>query len=341
MTHHVPDGGERPGAPRGPREEKGLPRRPAQVIGGDLGGTKTLLALAEVRAGRPRILFEARYPSQDFAEFPPLLARFLADAGAPTAVAAACFGLAGPTDGCHARLTYLPWQIDAATLATSFGIGQVRLANDFAAAAHGIAGLGPEDLATLQRGDPDATAPRLVVGAGTGLGVAALITAGDRATVVSGEGGHAGFSPQDDEQAALWRWLHAQSGRVTVEDVVSGPGLARIHSFLGGPMAAPAMIGERALAGDTVAGHALDLWLAAYGAFCGDLALTLLARGGIFVAGGIAPKVLPRLAAGGFITAFNAKREHRRIAETMPVHVVTDEKLGLHGALAIAAEAAS
>lgn len=305
------------------------------ILGGDLGGTKTLLALAEIADGRPRIVREARFDSEAYGDFVDLLAEFLA--GQP--VAAAAFGLAGPTDGRAARLTYRPWRLDAAALESRFAIGCVQLVNDFAAAAHGLDLLTTGQLLPLQAGQPQPGAPRVILGAGTGLGVAGLLGAGGRTTVVPGEGGHMGFAPQSAEQAALWQHLFARSGRVTVEDVVSGPGLARIHAFLHSRDASPEAIGRAAQAGDAAACRTVDLWMAAYGAFAGDLALQWLARGGVFIAGGIAAKLLPALSARPFIDSFNAKREHGHLAAAMPVALVREERLGLLGALALAAQA--
>lgn len=305
------------------------------LLGGDLGGTKTLLAMAELVDGRPRIIREQRFASRSYGDFADLLGEFLG--GQP--VTAAAFGLAGPTDGRQAELTYLPWSLDAAVLEHRFAIGRVVLANDFAAAAHGLDLLAADQLLPLQAGQPAAGAPRLVIGAGTGLGVAGLLTINGRTTVVPGEGGHMGFAPQTAEQAALWQYLFAKSGRVTAEDVISGPGLARIHAFLHGRDETPEAIGQGALADDDAARRTMNLWLAAYGAFAGDLALHWLARGGVFVAGGIAAKLLPKIAPQPFVDAFNAKREHRHLVETMPIDLVSEERLGLLGALALASAA--
>jgi glucokinase len=306
------------------------------ILGGDLGGTKTLLALAGFVAGRPAIVREERFDSQAFARFEDLLGHFLSS---QDVVASACFGLAGPTDGRTAQLTYLPWKLDAAALERDFGIGRVVLANDFASAAHGLALLESDQLSTLQAGRPVEHAPRVILGAGTGLGVAGLIWHDGHYRVVPGEGGHMGFCPIDPRQADLWRWLYDQLGRATVEDVVSGPGLARIYRFLTGREKVPAEVAEGALAGtDPAAVETLDIWLSAYGAFAGDLALKWLAYGGVFIAGGVAAKLLPRTSPAPFLKAFNAKRQHSSIAEAMPIHLVTEERLGLLGAVAMAAD---
>lgn len=305
------------------------------ILGGDLGGTKTLLALAEPMEGGLRIVRRQRYASGDHADFDSLLADFLHDA---PAVTSACFGLAGLTDGHSARLTYLPWQLAAAAISRRFGIGRVTLSNDFAAAAHGLPLVAPEEIRSLHPGQTLVGAPRIILGAGTGLGVAGLVPQGDGYRVVPGEGGHLGFAPQTSVQGELWCWLHEQTDRVTTEDIVSGPGLARVYRFLGGPGEPAENIGQAAIAGsDPRATQAVQLWLACYGAFAGDLALHWLARGGIYLAGGMAARLMPHVDCSPFINAFLDKREHAGLAAEMPVHLVTAEDLGLRGALAIAA----
>ncbi len=305
------------------------------ILGGDLGGTKTLLALAETAAGGIRIVRQQRYASADYPSFDALLAEFLA--GEP-ALASACFGLAGPTDGQEAQLTYLPWHLNAGELGRRFGIARVTLANDFAAAAHGLPLVAAPQVLTLHAGQPLARAPRVILGAGTGLGVAGLVWENKRYRVIPGEGGHLGFAPQTPQQGELWRWLLAQNGRVTTEDIVSGPGLARIYAFLGGRPQPPEEIGNAACAGgDPLAEQALALWLGCFGAFAGDLSLHWLARGGVYLAGGIAARLLPHIDTAPLLAAFLAKREHRALAQAMPLYLVTAEDLGLRGALALAA----
>ena len=193
-------------------------------LGGDLGGTKTLLALAEQdAAGGIRIVRQQRFASADYATFELMLDEFLADR---PSIAAACFGVAGPTDGRNAKLTYLPWSLAASELGRRFAIPRVTLANDFAAAAHGLPLVEPERIVTLHAGQPVERAARVILGAGTGLGVAGLVWQGAGYRVIAGEGGHIGFAPQTSQQGELWRWLLQRNGRVTTEDIVSGPGLA-------------------------------------------------------------------------------------------------------------------
>ena len=327
------------------------------ILAGDIGGTKALLLLASWRQGRLAPLLERRYAVASFGNFSALLAQFLEEGrqqrGRDLRLSRACFGAAGPAAGDRVQMTNLPWGIDGAAIAAEFGIARVRVVNDFEAAAMGVDALDPGDSETLQQGEPLAQAPRVVIGAGTGLGVAYALPQGKHYRVIAGEGGHAGFAPADAEQMRLWQALHAQFGRVSVEHVVSGPGLARIYEFLcaGLPQApelrervraeGAAAISRHALEqGDPLASHALDLFIACYGALAGDHALAGTARGGVYIAGGMARKMFSRLAAGGFMTAFNAKGVQAHLNLRIPVSVVMTERLGLLGAALIAARGA-
>lgn len=331
------------------------------ILAADIGGTKTLLALFE-RQDLLRPVFERRFDSHGYAGFGPLVAGFLDEAraslGAAASIEAACLGVAGPVTGARVQVTNLPWTLDAADLARRLGLASVRLLNDFAAIVHGLDAIDEQGLATLQAGEPIAGAPRVVLGAGTGLGIAyAFASRGDGYRPLPGEGGHAAFAPADDLQIGLWRYLHERVGRVTLEHVISGTGLLRIYDFLlqrgtrpeSAPLraelsetGAPAAITRHALEhGDALASEALDLFIACYGAAAGDHALNILARGGVYVAGGIAPKILKRLAAGGFVAAFNDKAGFSEHARRMPVHVVVNERAGLLGAARRAAQIAA
>lgn len=304
------------------------------VLCGDIGGTKTLLAIAALAGDRLELVLERRYADRDFAAFGDLVRAFRDEACIE--VERACLGVAGPIDGRRVAVTNFPWEIEADPLEAILG-APVVLANDFVAAAHGIDVLAPESVATLQAGDPVPQAPQVVIGPGTGLGVAYRVWQGGRYAVIGGEGGHAGFAPADGRQADLWRALHAELGRVTVEHVVSGPGLARIDDFLRGGRGAARSPEEIAAADDPVARAALDLFLECFGAVAGDHALAILARGGVWLAGGIAPKILSRLREGPFVAAFNAKGVHANLMASIPVKVVTNERLGLLGAAKLAA----
>lgn len=296
---------------------------------GDIGGTKVLLALVDA-AGR--VQANRRLASSEYATFDDLLASYLRDADAP--IDGGCLAVAGPiaADGRAAKITNLPWTIDAPALAARFGIGEVRLINDFAGVALGVAALPPEARVCVQAGEPVPDGTKLVIGAGTGLGMA--MVAGGR--VWPSEGGHVGFAPQDEAQARVWAALQAEHGRVTAERVISGPGLAAIHRVLAGETLDPPAIAARALAGEPSARRTTDLFFAAYGAFAGDMAMAVMALGGVFLAGGATLNLLPLLPASGFLAAFNAKAEHAELVGRMPVWVATDPAVGLHGA-AIAA----
>ena len=307
------------------------------ILCGDIGGTKTLLGLAQ----NGKLVIHRRIANADFPDFASLLAAFLADTQTdPALIRGGCLAVAGPIadGGRKATLTNLPWTIDSDVLTRSFGLPALRLANDFAAAALGAVTASSQRI-TLQNGEPLAAAPCLVVGAGTGLGMAIVLPDEGQWRIVAGEGGHVAFAPADEQQMALWTFLHARHGRVTWERVVSGPGLTAIHEFVAGIKLSPEQITARALvSADSAERRSLDLFLTAYGAFAGDMALACLARGGVFLAGGIAAKLLPMLQQGGFLAAFNAKAEHAAIAARMPIHVATDPLLGLYGALLIASE---
>lgn len=307
------------------------------ILCGDIGGTHARLALAELGTSTP--VRERRYFCADYADFEPLLTDYVRTENQP--IEAGCLAVAGPIsdDGTRAKLTNLPWTIDVATLASRLGLGRLSLANDFTAAALGVTACPADTLVTLQAGAPLADAPRLVVGAGTGLGMAVLLPASDGWQVLPGEGGHVGFGPIDPEQVELWRHLFQKHGRVTAERVVSGPGLESIFRYVSPE--APAASAEaisRLAAEDPAcpAGHAVRLFLSAYGAFAGDMAMTVLARGGVYLAGGIAAKLLPLLPTSPFLSTFNAKAEHADLVERMPVAVVTDTSLGLRGAAVLA-----
>ena len=329
-------------------DRAGARRASGPLLAGDIGGTKALLALI----GADGRSFERRYLCREFATFEALLERFRADArhalGAPPRIARASLGIAGPVEAGRVHMTNLGWEIDARAL----GIATVRLLNDFEASAHALARLRGRDLATLQDGSPVAAAPRLLIGAGTGLGVAFVTGRGRRLRILRGEGGHVGFAPADTEQEALHRYLAGGLGRVELEHVVSGAGLARLYGFLRDTARAPendavrdamaagesaAAVSRAALeAADPLALAALDLFIACYGAAAGDYALAVLARGGVYVAGGIAPRILARLQRGGFVAAFNAKAAFSEVARACPVHVILNERAGLLGAIAAA-----
>ena len=323
------------------------------LLAGDIGGTNARLELHESDGDGARLLHEGTFASQGYARFEALLDDFLRlapDSVLAEGIDAACFSVAGPVDGNAAQLTNLPWGVDGNALGTRYGVPDVLVVNDFAAVGHGIGELGPHDLVTLQRGSPQPGAPRLAVGAGTGLGVCVLTPRKGRHAVHASEGGHVDFAPVNAIQDALLESLRRELEHVSYERLVSGPGLLRIFDFLSegrgtasvelreamreqDPSAA---ISQFALGGrDPLAAEALDLFVEIYGAFCGNMALTTLARGGVYIAGGIGRQIVPKLEDGTFIRAFSAKGRFSDLLASCPVHVVMDGKVGLKGALGL------
>lgn len=308
-----------------------------KVLAGDLGGTKALLGIATIEAGQPPVFTHTRrLASADFSDCSALLSRFCDEAGdALQGVTQACLAVAGPisADGCQVRFTNLPWQADIAALTACTGM-PVKLVNDFAAVAAGVTVT--DQLLTLQTGMPLRGGLRLVIGAGTGLGVAAMLGDGMTLRIIPSEGGHIGFSPLDAAQARIHADLLAIHGRVTAERVISGPGLRTIHRVLTGQLCDPAEVAQQALAGDREALATIDIFFSAYGAFAGDMAMAFLPRGGVYLAGGVTQRLVPLLDRGPFLTAFNAKAEHAALVAQMPVHVLRDEAIGLTGATVLA-----
>jgi glucokinase len=329
-----------------------------QVLAGDIGGTKTLLQIVEVQGRRCQVLREERYVSAAYDGLVAMLHDFLALARPSQGVAAACFGVAGPVAttpaGERARLTNLPWELDTADIQAALGLPAVGLINDFQATGYGIEALEAHELVDLQTGDAQARAPCVVLGAGTGLGQCLLVWCDDHYRSLPTEGGHVDFAPTDALQDALLQDLRVQHGRVSYERLLSGSGLVSIYRFLhryDGPAAGvdlaatdtdPApVITQAALDGsDRLAGAALDLFVRIYGAHAGDLALTALAMGGIYIAGGIAPKIVTRLQAPGFLQAFNDKGRMSPLTRAMPVRVILNPRVGVLGAALSAARLA-
>ena len=324
------------------------------ILAADVGGTKTLLRLVERRAEGLHSLFERRYADEPFQHFDELLSAFLDEAKTQgignVRIDIAVLGVAGPVDGNRVRLTNRAWDIDGTALGAKFGMQEVLLVNDFVAAANGIGTLAESDLIVLQAGRPAERATQLVLGAGTGLGVAFRVWQGDRYAVIAGE--NAGFAPATGEQADLWRYIHLLAGRVRLEQVVSGPGLATIYEFLREHRVEPespelarrletevpaaAIISFAMDLHDPLACRALDMFIEVFGAAAGDQALAVVARGGVYIAGGIAPRIAARLRQGRFLEAFRAKGRFADLMAEIPVRIVMNDRLGLLGATALA-----
>jgi glucokinase len=321
------------------------------ALAGDVGGTKTLLLLARHSESGMERLAQARYASADWTGMDAMVQDFLRrNAGQPKPENV-CLAVAGPVENGKAKLTNLPWSVDADALCEAFGFQKVEVVNDFAAVAGGLAVLGNDDLVSLQPGETVAGGMRLAIGAGTGLGVAYVLADG---SVLPTEGGHVGFAPADDLQIELLRYMqHRHGGRVSVERLLSGSGIVDIHRFLMGregreaewpanhddPAAA---ISSAALSGsDEIAARTLRLFAKIFGAVAGDFALAGLARGGVYLAGGIAPKILPFLQDGSFIAGFTDKGRFADWVRLLPVRVVMNTEVGLLGAAAWASRRSS
>ncbi|MFN7941857.1 MAG: glucokinase [Thermoanaerobaculia bacterium] len=315
------------------------------ILAADIGGTKTTVAAFALDLARDSALVVS-YPSREHAGFGEILDDFLARHR--PAVEAACVGVAGPVEENRCRATNLPWVVDGDELARRLGLARVRLLNDLEAVAHGIAVLGPEDWLELAPGAPGAGGNRAVIAAGTGLGEAGLFWDGREHHPFATEGGHADFAPRDELEADLLAFLRREHGRVSWERVLSGPGIANLYRFLrderGEPE--PAWLAAEVAAGDAaevISRHAadgtsplcvraLDLFVKLYGAEAGNLALQMMASGGLYVAGGIAPKNLDRMRSGAFLAAFRDKGRMRPLLKAMPVRLVLEERVGLLGA---------
>jgi glucokinase len=332
--------------------------RPKYVLAADVGGTKTLVELGVAESGGYRRVYADGFQNEDHAGVAEVVEAFFAACPErPESIDAACFALAGPVNGRRIRLTNLAWEADADALAARLRIAQVRFVNDFAAVGYGITALESAELLTLQTGRPESRGVRAVLGAGTGLGMAGLVWVGSAYRVLPSEGGNSDFAPVNEVQMRLLRYLLHRLGRVWCGAVLSGRGLERIYAFLseadtlrqrtsGGraenvPISA-AEITTRAVEGsDPRAVSTVNLFLEIYGAVAGNLALTWMAQGGVYIAGGIAPRIASKFTDGAFLRAFRAKGKFADLMQTIPVHLVLSPDVGLRGALALAAVIAS
>jgi len=341
------------------------------LIAGDIGGTKTLLRLVEVDAANFSAdqpiptLHENRYDSQAFPDLVPMVRGFLAEAsqllGSSVAPESACFAIAGPVVHQVSKLTNLGWTLESARLRRELGLRQTTLINDFAAVGYGILGLQDSDVLTLQAGKPEDKAPIAVIGAGTGLGQGFLIHHADGYHIYGSEGGHADFSPRSEQECELLLYLRDKHNisRVSVERVVSGQGIVAIYQFLRDHTGLPEspevaslvkewehQMGQRHKTVDAAAAistaaleqrdllseQTMRMFLSAYGAEAGNLALKLLPYGGLYIAGGIASKILPLMQTDTFLDAFTDKGRVASLMRQIPIKIVLNSKVGLIGA---------
>ncbi len=321
------------------------------ILAGDVGGTKTHLALFKQSAGTLEIVREHRYATLQFESLEAACADFL---GATAAVNAVCLGVPGPIiDGC-AHATNVAWQLSSVSLSRVLNGVPVRLINDLTAIAYGMVHLKPSEFAVLHRAEnPPEHGNIAVLAAGTGLGESALVWDAGKYYAVASEGGHSDFAPRGAEQIELLRFVAGEFGHASYERVLSGPGLWNIYRFLsrerkakepgwlsgqisaGDPSAA---VSEAALAGrDPVCVHALTMFCDIYGSEAANLALKVLALGGVFLGGGIAPKILPMLTDGAFVRGFLSKGRLNEILKRIEVRVSLNPAAGLLGAAHYAA----
>jgi glucokinase len=321
------------------------------LLAGDVGGTKTVLALVEPRAGVLTVVRQGTLHSNEFPTFEAAVARFLDD-GPQVPIDAACFGVAGPVMGGHVKTTNLPWDMDEVRLAAAIPAGHVRLLNDLVAMGEGMLALLPASFQTIQTGEPRG-GTRALIAAGTGLGEAVLYWDGKRHIVVSSEGGHVDFAPRTDLEADLLRFLRNEFGHVSYERVVSGPGLFNVYRFLRSRdgTSEPAWIRDRLAKGDpsaviSEAGllgehalcvQALDMFVSIYGAEAGNLALKSLAVSGVVIGGGIGPKIRQKLASRIFREAFCDKGRFSGLMASIPVRLALEPNAPLLGAARVAA----
>jgi len=329
------------------------------LLAADIGGTKALMGLARIEQGQLHMQFETQLPSANYKDIEALLDHFLQLADIPgERISAATLAVAGPVQEknghSYSRLTNLPWTADSESISRHLGGASVSIINDFAAVGYALPHLESEELFPLQAGVPKPGAAMLAVGAGTGLGVCLLDHREGKSHVFPSEGGHVGFAPANQEQLELLHYWLEKNGHCSREFLLSGPGIARIGAFVARALElepgetldrnmqdgdASAAISEAALNGeDSFASKTMQIFADIYASQLGDLALSYLPRGGLFIAGGIAPKILPLLQQPQFIEAFRNKPPMASLLEQISLNVVMTTRTGLIGALHRAAE---
>jgi glucokinase len=319
------------------------------ILAGDVGGTKVHLALYDFIDGKLKYSRDERYAAKNYSGLEEIAKEFL---GAQK-VTAACFGVPGPVRDGRLRLTNLPWTLDSRELSAGLGITHVFLINDLEANGYGVAELSADQIYTLSEGDASQMGNRALIAAGTGLGEGLLIWNGRSHTPYPSEGGHTDYAPRNEDEIDLLRFLKQKyNGRISYERVVSGPGLTNVYEFLrevrgvdepawlAKRMAAEdpnAVITELALAAKSeICEKALEMFASAYGAEAGNLALKLLSVGGVYIGGGIAPRILEKLKDGTFMKAFTDKGRLSQLLLNMPVRVILESRTALIGAAAYA-----
>jgi glucokinase len=321
------------------------------ILAGDIGGTHARLALFEADAGKVREIVGETFPSRQYQTLEEIVAKFAATH--PGEIEHACFGIAGPVRNGRSETPNLAWVVDAAQLAKVAGIASLRLINDLEANAFGIATLSEKDFIVLNPGSPDAFGNQAVISAGTGLGEAGLYWDGKHHRAFASEGGHCDFAPRDEVENELMLWLRKQFGHASWERVLSGPGLNNIYRFLrdSGRGEEPKWFAEEIAHADPSAVisraalenrcelcvKALDLFVSFYGAEAGNLALKIMALGGVFLGGGIAPKIASKLQQPAFMESFASKGRMSELLRSIPVSIILNDLTALMGAARCAA----
>lgn len=323
------------------------------ILAGDVGGTKVALALFDFQDGNLHHLAEERYPAKDYAGLEEIVRTFLGEYKKQGEISAACFGVPGPVRHGVLRLTNLPWTLDSRKLSLDLGIDHLFLINDLEANGYGIPELKSDQIFTLSPGDPSAAGNRALISAGTGLGEAFIIWNGKRHIPMASEGGHCDFAPRNEDEIGLLRYLQKKlGGRVSYERVIAGVGIKSVYEYLRDDqkMDEPkwlrdrietedpnAVIGELGESGKSeLCVKTLDLVVSAYGAEAGNLALKVLAIGGVYLGGGIAPKILKKLQDGTFMRAFTDKGRLSDLLVQTPVRIILESRAALIGAAAFA-----
>lgn len=319
------------------------------ILAGDVGGTKVHLALYDFNGGSLTHKRDERYPAKDYSGLEEVVREFLA----ADTVSSACFGVPGPVRDGRLRLTNLPWTLDSRELARSLSIDHVFLINDLEANGYGIAELKPDQIYTLSEGDPSQIGNRALLAAGTGLGEGILIWNGKQHIPYPSEGGHADFAPRNEDEIDLLRFLKQKyQGRISFERVVAGMGITNIYEFLRDVrgMEEPTWLADRIASEDPnavitelalsakseICEKTLDMFVSSYGAEAGNLALKVLSIGGLYIGGGIAPRILEKLKDGTFMRSFTDKGRLSQLLINMPVRVILESRAALLGAAAYA-----
>ncbi len=322
------------------------------VLAVDVGGTKTLFELSDANG---QVTHKLKLDSQRFHTFDAILTAFIEQLPQSCVINNACVALAGPVSGQYGQVTKLPWKLDARVIEKQFSIERVILCNDFEAVGYGIAGLADSEVETLQAGEPNQSYPRVVLGAGTGLGQAILIPQENQWQVFATEGGHVDFAPLDRTQQLFLEHLQQRHGHVSYDRIVCGSGLVSLYHFLrdykqideNNALRLAMVNGDAASAisqfaiekNDILANEALDMFVRIYAAQAGHLALTTLARGGVYLVGNILLKNIAKFRAPSFINSFVEKGRMTMLMEQIPVHIVLDDEVGLKGARFLAQKA--